>query len=1316
MKSTQSRLLPPLIVMCLLAISSIGLAQTSPKEVATSADFYAPFDGSTVATNNAEREVKPSLEQALTFVPGIKGQAVFVGGNGETDWAEAPALEYPSDSLFESAAGTVMFWVQPDWNGTTSPLNNLYRFFYAGERCNMFMYAWLRADLGVVPQPGMENDIANLVSPVRGSWRKGDWWHLALSWDSTGWSKLYVNGMPFTTGFGYRSGPQLMRQALDLGNIDKFAVGSSFQNSPFSNMRGNAAFDEFKVYRRALSDDEIVADYRRFMPVDIVFERRFLRAGESEQLSLDIWPGGQMIRPPVGQQVPTPVTLGLDLIVRQQDTDLEITEHFDLTIEQLKTLTLPLPSLEEGRYELTCKISYGGGTYQTNYPFFAFTQLAAAPPSQEPLQLGEPILTIDCTKETAIASGETTVQTPDGVDAYRESSPDRDSRFSYVLDLKDSGPWKGQPMMLEVYWPDDKPRTMGLYLYSKTSDKQDDRDRLAGGVQSGNEYALSGKTQVTRYLFYPWMKNYLFEARTIVRDMPAAVSKIVVRPVIGRLPNLAINKPKDLPGRYFGNLDEDQSFDVLMTLDMKGIQERRRVHLMEMLLDYMDYTGQNIFSYAFVRYGDVNYEMPGLMTGGDYFYQIAGWRMLLLDMLERRGKKFNMIINQHSMDELNKVPDRHDELLSSNYFQIDRQGETVKKFGDRLAGNPLHPQFRKELLGHMDELLRRFGNHPALLGIDLWTSSVGVGVDWLMTDLKTGYDDLTMSLFEKDTGIQVPNEGDDRFGKRFALLTGTHRTEWLAWRAKKNTAILDELAERVRATNPSLTLNVVVCGDPMEGSTDDLTSDALDFSQYYFESYGLDLPALRKMAGVVVTPMRFSTGYRWWLHRNNQISTVDELRADMTRQSIFRYPSGSHVYSYPAYFESYTNSLLPEDYNCMFQSADIKPHGRFFLEELSQDVGSVDPAVILIGSQPLGTSGRDDESREFSRAFLALPQGDFQDMDGLADPVIGRYLETPEGTFLYLQNMIAADVEVDLAPPQGAAITNLSNGQEVKPGAAVWTIFLKPYELQSFKLSKSTPLALKAIRLPEGFAKPYTETAAKAEANLALIAKAGGDTSTYREKIDALNLAIKENRMAEAHRLAFSKIFQQMPLQAEEARTGWLKLQNKMIAEGKYAINCGSQAYYFMDESRKLFFPDQKYLPGGHGFVGSHKSGAHDISVLDRSSFDPFLMASEAYDVEGYAFTVPNGTYTVKMHNWIGFEPDAAPGKVIMSMDIQGQRAWDKMDLFEAQGRDRSKALVSEFKDVAVTDGVLRIDWKPVNNRLGWCNAIEIYPQTLESP
>jgi len=78
------------------------------------------------------------------------------------------------------------------------------------------------------------------------------------------------------------------------------------------------------------------------------------------------------------------------------------------------------------------------------------------------------------------------------------------------------------------------------------------------------------------------------------------------------------------------------------------------------------------------------------------------------------------------------------------------------------------------------------------------------------------------------------------------------------------------------------------------------------------------------------------------------------------------------------------------------------PYAAFesYLKRLHHSLAGGNPALrsalALIGAQPIGTSGRDEEARELARAFRALPAGDFQDVPfeelvgGSADLIFSR--------------------------------------------------------------------------------------------------------------------------------------------------------------------------------------------------------------------------------------------------------------------------------------------------------------------------------------
>ena len=137
-----------------------------------------------------------------------------------------------------------------------------------------------------------------------------------------------------------------------------------------------------------------------------------------------------------------------------------------------------------------------------------------------------------------------------------------------------------------------------------------------------------------------------------------------------------------------------------------------------------------------------------------------------------------------------------------------------------------------------------------------------------------------------------------------------------------------------------------------------------------------------------------------------------------------------------------------------------------------------------------------------------------------------------------------------------------------------------------------------------------------------------------------------------AHRLLFAKAIMELGKLRQAAEQGHLKEQAQMIAHSAYAVNCGQGGSTFYRAAKgTLFFPDQPFKKGGYGYVGSYKSVTRSVDGLGGTA-DPTLFASEAYDFSRYRFTVKPGTYTVRLHLKVGYEPGAKPDVFVLDLDI----------------------------------------------------------------
>jgi len=1321
----------------LLAVSS------APAQPGADASFYAPFDGTPTAQLSDGGTAEPTTARGLEFVPGIRGQAVYVGKAGEGDYDRAPALEYDGTGHFPEAGGTVSFWVRPDWDGHfTDPLQFDWYFLFTAlggkdvpdyaktfvepgsgyDRITLFMWNWLRCDFS---QGAGEKPVLVTWS-CRNAWMRGDWWHVALSWDGRGWGKLYVNGVP-----------QCAKAQAKVADIQRFFVGGPAKTWK-NTARANAAVDELRICSRALTDDEVKADFRRFAPLDFSVERRFLRADTPERLTVEITPGDGVAGRVEGR-------LAVRVLADADGTAVGSTATA-LKLSGRQTVAVPLKSLPVGDYRAECVLARAGSTFQRSFPLTVYRQREAPVPSTQDVRLGERLVSLDCTTEDNgfVASMATEVKTVPGVGSYREAGDAKWDRFGFEVKLPDG---VTSPVMLEITWPDDRERAMSFYMLVKAESKQH-RDRLSGGVQCGGEHPLSGKLQKTRYLFYPDGTDYLFETRTLIPGMPAAVAKLELFRVAERLPKLDIHLPGALPQRAFGHLDEDQSFEVLLGNRLESdLRQGYPVELFERLLDYLDYTGQNVLSYALLRYhwghldrGPINTVGSGLRT--------TGWVRLLLDMMEARGQRLLGNIHLYTVPEQPVVlqpstdPLALEARMNAGYFVCDRNGKVQARQFDGQPGfgnNPAHPEVRKRFLDMIAEILHRFGSHPAFAGLDLWMDK---NTPVIFNSLDVGYGDLTVRLFEKETGCRVAVAADSptRFAERYRLLTGPLRKEWLAWRAGKTTGLLREIDGMLRRTRPDLRLYVSVGGwySHSPGYLDKSQCEDFDFRQFAYEDLSLDLDAVRQLKSVALAPMKDLTFYRWLKHwYGGRENLTEELNWNVDKFRAFGTGARAATSMYLRYFESFSDSLKPEVYKGYFQNSDPKAHGRHFLKDFGVALASQDAAQLLVGAQPLGSMGREAEVREFTKAYRALPARDFADVPGLTDPVTARYLNTKAGTYLYVVNLLGAPVTAEIALIAGKVkttshlrspavaglsqrstaatvdITDLSTGGPVPLRQNSLAVDLAPYQLRSFLVSAPT------ARPTRGRVQVAPETQALYARQVAEVAQAvadlevhGADATAPKERLGATERALAAGAYAEAHRLLCSKLIRGIPELREAAVKGYLKDQAAMVARGEYAVNCGSQSFY-RAKSGRLFLPDRQFEPGGYGYDGGYSSVGRSIAGL-KGVDDPALFATEAYDLDAYRFTVPPGTYSVRLYLKVGYLPNAKPGAFVFSVTAEGRPLLTDYDVFVASGSDFSGAAICEFDGIAVKDGVLDLQFTLPKGggeptaRL--CNAVEVLP------
>ena len=161
------------------------------------------------------------------------------------------------------------------------------------------------------------------------------------------------------------------------------------------------------------------------------------------------------------------------------------------------------------------------------------------------------------------------------------------------------------------------------------------------------------------------------------------------------------------------------------------------------------------------------------------------------------------------------------------------------------------------------------------------------------------------------------------------------------------------------------------------------------------------------------------------------------------------------------------------------------------------------------------------------------------------------------------------------------------------------------------------------------------------------------------------------------------------------------------FAQAKFPlrVNAGDTASY-TDKAGNVWKGDKDYRKGGgYGFVGGDTIDRGESMKIEGTN-DPKLYQTERYSMDKFIAEVPNGKYTVRLHFAETYDGIDTDGPRVFDIKIQNQDVVKDLDVAKTAGKVQ-KALVKEFKGVAVTNGILDITFvaKQQNPEI---NGIEI--------
>lgn len=620
----------------------------------------------------------------------------------------------------------------------------------------------------------------------------------------------------------------------------------------------------------------------------------------------------------------------------------------------------------------------------------------------------------------------------------------------------------------------------------------------------------------------------------------------------------------------------------------------------------------------------------------------------------------------------------------------------VNRHGRDLAAegcsgmNFLHPRMADVFLDLVGEIYDRYQNLPGVEGLMNVTGWI-----WAPTFIsdEVGYDDLTVGLFEKESGIRLGIDPPDpaRFQKRYDRLMGQHRAAWLDWRALKLRAFNEHVAQRINRGKGKWMLFqypiTVACIDETSPfrKADASRSERDGFMAERFRSQSVPLDLYPGRSSIRLVPPLFEPVHtdddhfrQGWNSNPGSREIVKKLDALFFQVSLNETPCNARAARRWLWDHVVSDAFLArgiED-NCMQPFVSI--------------MTDFTPTVIFDAWMDCNmTSAHSAQTRRFCKAFYVTPEADFAPLPAaMAKGVIAQTAPKRGGAWLRLVNPspyeLSGVITVEATSVRDMVYDRILSGRPTGQGrSAEYAVSLLPNDIRLFEVQG------KGATLACCFALP-------AEAARSLIQRAGWlqQSESFLRRVPADCLAGLRQAWTNADAFGVYRVlndFEVARCVTSEAAARW---QNELLADlaksGTARINCACQEPY-VDPRGNRWLPDQTFTGGdayGNEMAAFAERGNLPIEGTDLDR----VYQTEAYgDHIWYRIPVPNGRYNVRLHFAETYENNKQPGMRRIAVKVEG-RLWDKkVDPFAMAGGFARPFVLTE-KDVPVADGRIDIE------------------------
>lgn len=806
-----------------------------------------------------------------------------------------------------------------------------------------------------------------------------------------------------------------------------------------------------------------------------------------------------------------------------EDASLSVKIVSPVSQETLKTLPvrvpagpgnlnarLRIPTSQEGTFDL--QVLDAEGRFVDRVIQYVVIDPATAPVAAPEVKL-ELVQEINCaTQEPDYATNPTRViHAPCG--AYRESGTvgrfdygGANDLFAYTLTL----PTIQDLYMVEVDYPDDDYRTFTIALAEQLVNPY----APTTGVDSGGIYSLSNSLQTSRLYYWPRNTDPRLVFVNWVSGQRAAAAKIRVYRVTSALGVRASGPGERLfglwqeePGREYGN------FGTMP----RGNEWWNLTPAMERLGQLSNLIGANLFEPTLCVYQSMAWpsnELPGFQMVDGGGMTVEGPRSLK-DPLRKDLVRMELLMSEkyklNYVGQLFVTPQRYLykylDLRFGGDGKLDAQATgddtvnvevatapfglkpwlTASKSG-RPQGtpylNPVYPAVQEWATDLVSEVAQRYRDYPAFRGVALRLMGWQFAAWQCFPSLDFGYDDFTVALFSKDTGLTLPVPADvndpQRFRKRYDWIMANAYDKWVEWRCAKIYSYHSRLAQAVTAARPDLKLYL----DAESSSFDGPDIERFDEKGWLGEIRGTGLdPAriARNPALVLKSYNDYPYGSRsFWRGRVSGAENCDMWANPVplpfshnakpapggTTNSIYYNAS-----SFEGNFARYDQLGLQapsRNREAIHGAGVVHAAGRHMLDRFANAFAEGNMTCITDGNHGQNFALTQPQyTAEMWENYRALPAIGMTRYPPSGDPVAVWSGRQAGQLYFYVVNRVDYPVEIQLKLSRATAVTALAEGKRVVLRSGALRLNLDSYQFLAFSCDAAAEFGGLTVTVPD---------------------------------------------------------------------------------------------------------------------------------------------------------------------------------------------------------------------------------------------------------